>query len=1046
MCQTTAKLWTTESSCFSSSKRIPLIASSGFTSFGSLRNTRYRHPESLLRLFSSVTDQEEIDKDKVYQELQWLSREIRRHDALYYNNNNDETTSIIADDDYDALVKREKDICRAHPGLQTKWEQESGWGKDATRVGGRVGIQTQQDDKSATPTKKTRFQKRTHLLPMLSLDNVTEKAELDAWLDRLFKKLCTSHKSDLSWDDDSDEAPLVLSSSRNNHDKVTILTEPKLDGLSLSLRYHLVHKDSDNNNNNPAYELVWACTRGDGKKGQDVTQPVKEGMKLPTLLNVAEETNSRLPTIIEIRGEVVMPRSTFETLKEQAEAMATAQQLGKNDTVVSASNTMQRFSNARNAASGILLRKAADEKESTTSDNQSAKGKTTLELQSMLQFYAYDMVANNIRNNVDNTEWLEDALSSRARLQEWGFSVANPMAITTLQLKTAKNETSATTIETESDTSEESAPIEFESWTNKDIQPMLEYHEALGQYREELQRQNEMTAKKSKQKASSKSPKKKSFVFGDYDMDGCVHKVSQTSLRHVLGNSNRAPRWAIAHKFPSQSAVTALLDIEVQVGRKTGALTPVAILEPVELTGGVTVTRATLHNFQHMQQLFLGGNATDTGMDESIDKGANASHSAEATPVENSQPIFLGKGSKVLVRRAGDVIPQVVQLAEPPELATDQGETFDSSSWINISPPKQCPACGSQTVVDAPTANNTASKSERGQILRCSGPTLLCPPRAIGFLVRAYSRDVLDVSGLSEAKIQQLSTVNSTIRESGNEAATLVNPELIKLRYPSDVFNLAKDPMAIEAIASLPGWGQKSAQNLADTANKIAKDGVSLSRFINSLAIRFAGVRSSKIIATAYGSVDAFLGAIEHASQFQPKAVDVDDEQEVAEDDRPQPFELLADKENEVNRGIGPALLSALISFSKQKELVQAAKDLAQVVTVHDDEDYQRVTDSGGSLDKPIAQDQTEKPFYGLKVVFTGSLASMDLSRKDAQALAKSMGAKSTPGSISKSTDVVVVGEKGGGKKLDAASDLGVRILELDEFVELVSDFQNKGG
>ena len=156
-------------------------------------------------------------------------------------------------------------------------------------------------------------------------------------------------------------------------------------------------------------------------------------------------------------------------------------------------------------------------------------------------------------------------------------------------------------------------------------------------------------------------------------------------------------------------------------------------------------------------------------------------------------------------------------------------------------------------------------------------------------------------------------------------------------------------------------------------------------------------------------------------------------------------FEM-PDKENDVNRGIGPALLSSLIAFSKEKELVQAAKDLAEVLTVHDDEDYQPLL--GGSSTKTskkdIAQNQSNKPFDGLKVVFTGSLSSMDLTRTEALKLAKSMGAKSTPSSISSATDIVVIGEKGGGKKVDAAKKYGTRILELDDFMEIVRDFQKQ--
>jgi len=960
---------------------------------------------------AAASHDDQKSQDELYQELQWLSQEIRRHDALYYNNdddnnnikNNDSSVVVdgITDDDYDALVRREEDICTRYPDLQLKWEKESGLGKEATRTGGRVGIREQEDDDkeedtgdaAATAISTPRFKKRKHLLPMLSLDNATTKDQLDAWLERLFKKLVANRIS-------------------HDIDSLTIITEPKLDGLSLSLRYELVDGEE---NNNYTYKLVWASTRGDGTKGQDVTQPVTEGMKLPTRLTVAKQKATTLPTTVEVRGEVVLPRSTFKRLKVQAVKQQENFENSTADGIIVAPRVIQKFSNARNAASGILLRKAVDENESSNSTDISA----TLQLQSLLQFYAYDLIA---KSENERPDWFVDALSSRQQLEEWGFSVSNPVSMTTLHLNKSKNDE---TIAIEEDGITDEKDTEFQQWTDTDIEPMLEYHKALGRHREDILQEDDATSlKKPKKKSSQTMSEPKKIAFGDYDMDGCVHKVSQMSLRHLLGNSNRAPRWAIAHKFPSQSAITALLDIEVQVGRKTGALTPVAILEPVELAGGVTVTRATLHNFQHMQRMFFGGRSN----------GSQRIASMEASDLNRKPVMFIGKGSKVLVRRAGDVIPQVVQLAEPPKTTQSLDSELERASWIELSTPLKCPACGSPTVIDEPARNNSSLDKETGQITRCGGPALLCPPRAIGALVHAYSRDALDISGLSEAKIQQLSTVKEVLLNDADSNHTRVNPELTQLRYPGDVFKLAKNPAAIEAVATLPGWGTKSAQNLASTVNKVASEGVSLSRFIYSLSIRFAGVHSSKIIASAYGSVNAFLEAVEKAPALDTSTSTDEENMPVKHLERP--FELLSDKDNEVNKGIGPSQLSALLAFSKEAELVQAARDLAQLVKVHDDEDFLR----NEEITSEVAEENNKilKPFTGLKVVFTGSLASMNLTRKAAQDLAKSMGAKSTPNTISKTTDLVVVGEKGGGKKLEVARDVGVQVMELDEFNELV--------
>lgn len=817
-----------------------------------------------------------MDESSLYTKLQWLSQEIRRHDEFYYNEQ-----SEITDDDYDALVRAEAKLCREHPALLAKWQTESGLGVAATRYGGRVGVTSPSTNSSfitgtgtmqsapatitSTATASDRV-KRQHERPMLSLDNVNNNEELLAWLERVRKKLVAKDQQ---------------------KSEITVVSEPKLDGLSLSLHYAWQDANS--------YRLEWAATRGDGKQGQDVTAAVLDGMQLPDTLSWEPgHDNSDLPKTVEIRGEVVMPQTVFESIVAKA---------GDNVT----------FSNARNAASGILLRKEqVVESDSVAATNGEF---SSLELRSKLRFYAYDTVTLGGGATLNGIE-------ARNRLGSLGFLVPEPIAATTLVVN---NET---------------------AWEASDIKTMLDYHESLRLHREGSAQQSVLK-------------------WGDYDMDGCVHKISEEPMRLTLGASNRAPRWAIAHKSPPLSAVTTLLDIGVQVGR-TGALTPVAILEPVDLRG-VTVQRATLHNFVHMRQL-LG----------SVDR--------------------LPKGTQVMVRRAGDVIPQVVQ-------RVGQLDDFngDAESFISLDAPTKCPSCGSPAVADI--ENKTTTEEENvtvGQVLRCGGPQLLCPARAVGALAHAYSRDALDITGLSEARIQQL-----------------MDAKLLTM--PSDLFTLSKNKERLEMIAEMDGWGPKSADNLARVATRVATSGVSLSQFIYSLSIRYSGVHSSALVAAAYGSVGSFLDAVDHAAMLNS-------------DSKDESFALLRE-ETDANKGIGPVLLSSLKVFSNEKEMVAGARELARNVHVMEDHSRARLLGLVGSAETPSSQ----QPLAGMSVVFTGAIAN--LSRSEAKKLAKEMGAKSTPGSISQSTGMVVAGVKGG-KKLEQAETLGVRVVNSDEFNAMVERYR----
>jgi len=804
---------------------------------GSARIKHQRHPQMPLfvrhntrpprisRLFATqATDTNEptpIVSSVTYEYFTSLAEEIRRHDELYYGGGETQ----LSDDEYDALVAKEAQYCQENPEFLEKYQQESGLGIQATRYGGRVGainIVTQQAER------------QTHLRPMLSLSNVHSTPQLLQWLERIRTRLLKENEEGIS--------------------SITIVTEPKLDGLSLSLRYA---------KSGMKHNLQWAATRGDGTEGQDVTHAVKSLQGIPQ--SIQNDNYDDISTL-EVRGEVILPTTAFQALQTN-------------------------FSNARNAASGILLRKA---KELDQEDRQ---------LRSQLRFHAYDIVSD------ENESVVEDGVHLRLLLSECGFDVPEPVQVTTLQL----------TNDTE--------------WNETDISSLLNYYGDLEHHRQGQQ---------------------SSLEWGDYEMDGVVHKLSNISLRTLLGSTNRSPRWAVAHKFPAETALTSLVGLEVQVGR-TGALTPVAILEPVDIAG-VSVRRATLHNFGFIQQL-MGG---------------------------TSVPV----GTKVLVRRAGDVIPQVVQRV----LETDEHEK-DESALISLQAPDKCPACGSSTRI-VETLSNSTNNTTQGQVVRCVGPSLACPPRAVGALAHAFSRDALDVKGLSEARIQQLLDAGL-------------------LRIPSDLFQLAAKDDASETLLSnmteLPGWGEKSARKLANVVGRVATKGVSLPRFIFSLGIRHAGQHTSKLIASAYGSADTFLLAVEEAASNNETA-----------------FAALAGtNETEGTKGIGPAQISSLVSFAREEESIHAARKLANAIPVHDEV-------IAVSMTEPSAK----RPWEGYTVVFTGSLPN-GMSRKEAQELAKQLGAKSTPGSVSKSTNLVVVGEKGG-KKLDQALELGVRVIDSSEFIDIV--------
>ncbi len=492
-----------------------------------------------------------------------------------------------------------------------------------------------------------------------------------------------------------------------------------------------------------------------------------------------------------------------------------------------------------------------------------------------------------------------------------------------------------------------------------------------------------------------------------YDIDGVVYKVDRLDLQQRLGFVSRSPRWAIAHKFPAEQATTELRDIEIQVGR-TGALTPVAKLAPVTV-GGVVVSNATLHNEDEIRR----------------------------------KDIRIG--DTVVVQRAGDVIPQVVEvvLAKRPDGAKPY--VF----------PTICPECGSKA-----ERETDAATGEMDVVCRCTGG-LVCPAQAKERLRHFVSRLAFDIEGLGGEKI-------AAFYDEG------------RIMRPADIFTLAaRDARSQSRLKDRDGMGEKSVDNLFRAIE--ARRTIPLERLLFALGIRHVGEGTSRDLARAFTSYTSFRAAVDAAARAKPGAhylriahIKGLGEKTAAAliahmtktaprgadlfGTRAQPFSALvaglkgvrssaaealasafrdSAEFSEVAQkaatetpgddyrtfaalnGIGEVALDALIAFFTEPHNAQAVDDLLAQVAVTD---HARAAVS-------------QSPITGKTVVFTGTLAHT--GRNEAKALAERLGAK-VSGSVSKKTDYVVAGTDAG-SKLDKARELGVTVLSEDEWAALVT-------
>jgi DNA ligase (NAD+) len=561
-----------------------------------------------VRSFTIKTDNPTtMNEDDVRRELAALAAEISHHDELYHG----QDTPKLSDAEYDQLVARNLSLEAAFPHLVR-----------ADSPSGRVG--------TAIPTHGM-FGKIRHTQPMLSLNNGFSDEDIKDFVTRVRKFL-----------------------SLHDNDSPQFIAEPKIDGLSISLRY------IDGN-------LVKAATRGDGSEGEDVTKNVMQIASIP------KQIRGQPPAILEVRGEMYMNRHDFLTLNIEQETV------GK-----------RVFANPRNAAAGSLRQKDAE-----------------VTGQRKLQFFAYSM--GEISAPIADTHW--DFL---AALSEFGFRV-NVL-----------------------------------SKRCNSVDDLLAIYHEIGHQRAEL----------------------------PYDIDGVVYKIDRHDYQQRLGQVARAPRWAMAHKFPAEQAETVIDAIDIQVGR-TGALTPVARLAPISV-GGVIVSNATLHN-----------------EDEIARKDIRI-------------------GDRVIIQRAGDVIPQIVRVLSDARTGNETVFGF----------PDACPVC-----------HAAAIRPEGEAVRRCSGG-LNCAAQLFEGLKHFVARDAFDIEGLGARQIEQFI-------------------DLGWVQTPADIFRLG-DKSA--AMAALDGFGDLSIKKLL-SAIAVRRE-IGLERFIYALGIRQIGQATARLLALHYGSVETMLAAL----------------------------------------------------------------------------------------------------------------------------------------------------------------------------------------
>lgn len=578
-----------------------------------------------------IIDVDALTEIEAIAELDRLAEEILFHDKAYHG----EDAPLISDAEYDALRRRNEAIEARFPDL----------------------VRANSPSKKVGAIISEKFDKVAHSVPMLSLDNAFTDEDVHDFVARIKRFLAMDTAAILGF-----------------------TAEPKIDGLSLALRYE-------------KGTLIRAATRGDGQTGEDVTVNAK------TISDVPHNLSGDAPDILEVRGEVYMSHADFAALNENQE------KIGK-----------PIFANPRNAAAGSLRQLDS-----------------AITASRPLKFFAY----------------------------AWG-------------------EVSAMPSDTQIGMVEQFAAFGFQTnpWMQRfeSAEALIEHYQAIQMARSNL----------------------------GYDIDGVVYKVDDLALQKRLGFVSRSPRWAIAHKFPAETAITQLLDIEIQVGR-TGALSPVARLKPVNV-GGVMVSNATLHNEDYI-----------------------AGRGSDGTPIREGKDLRIG--DVVTIYRAGDVIPKVldVDLDQRPQ----QAEPYIF--------PTHCPHCGSEAV------RGLDKDGKPDSVRRCTGG-MICPAQAVEKLKHFVSRNAFDIDGFGD-----------------KQAEAFYHDGLVT--NPAEIFTLERRDKdnPLQSLSNKDGWGKTSVANLFAAINE--RRIISLQRFIFGLGIRYVGEGNAKLFARHFSTIDALIDHVSRAGE-----------------------------------------------------------------------------------------------------------------------------------------------------------------------------------
>ena len=612
-------------------------------------------------------------------ELEALAAQIAHHNSLYHTHDAPE----ISDAEYDALVRRNTTIEAAFPDL----------------------IRTDSPSRKVGAAPAAHLAKVPHARPMTSLDNAFTDEEVEEFVARVRRYL---------------KLP--------EDEPVTLTAEPKIDGLSCSLRY-------------VDQRLVQALTRGDGAIGEDVTENVR------TIADIPQTLPADAPRVFEVRGEVYMSKADFAALNARLAQEA-----------ADANKEARQFANPRNAAAGSLRQK-----------------NPAITAGRPLRFLAHGWGEASevpVETQFDMVEaW-----------RRWGFPIADAFARV------------------------------------PDAGAALAIYRTIEAQRADL----------------------------PFDIDGVVYKVDRLDWQARLGIVGRTPRWAIAHKFPAERAQTTLEKIDIQVGR-TGALTPVARLEPVTV-GGVVMTNATLHTADELERLGV-------------------------------RP-----GDRVVLQRAGDVIPQIVE-----NLTRDVArEPFVF--------PDHCPECGS-----------LATREEGEVVIRCTGG-LICPAQRVERLIHFVSRHAFDITGLGLVRVEEF------FRDG-------------LIASPADIFRLHQHR---EALIQRERMSELVVDKLLAAID--ARRDIALDRFLFALGIRHVGEITARDLARRFVSMAGFRAMIDAALKVRADTIPA-----LGEPDRK--FELRRQRAIVAaidTPQIGPEVADALLDFFAEAHNREVVDDLLSEVTPAD--------------------------------------------------------------------------------------------------------------